>query len=132
MSEKENKEKYEQAGKRAILVLTRCKRLFKGDGLYIPASVSGGDKDSPVMVGWSPGEGFCVDMGDDKMVLASNPLDAQRLSAVLSAMPALYDEAKRLRDEHTEILVEGANAAEEFLDGITSKRLPPKEPPKWT
>ncbi|QDP54547.1 MAG: hypothetical protein Unbinned2514contig1000_39 [Prokaryotic dsDNA virus sp.] len=130
MSEKELKDKYESAGKRALMILIRCKNLFKGDGLYIPALVA--DDDGPGAVGWSPTSGFWCDSGDGERVATNSPLDGPRLSATLSAIPKLYDEARRLRDLHRGLLEKGADDAESFLSDITKKRTPEKEPPKWT
>jgi len=132
MEQKKNRERYEAAGKRALMLLTRCRRLFKGDGLYIPAKVVDESVEGTKMVvGWFPGQGFCCDIGDGDLVVANNPLDAPRLAAVLSAMPKLYSEAKRLRNLHSELLENGSSEAETFLEEATSQRLPPKEPPKW-
>ena len=131
MAERESKEGYESAGKRALLVLTRCKRLFLGDGMYIPARVMKSEADIPVIVGWAQDKGFCADMGEGEMILTNNPLDAPRLSAVLSAMNELYAEAKRLRDEYASILQHGADEAEAFLKEVTKDRKPDEDPPSW-
>lgn len=131
MTEREKRERYEEAGKRSLLVLARCKRLFKGDGLYVAAKVVLSNADSPISVGWDPSEGFWVEMGDGDMVIINNPLDAPRLAASLSAMGDLYAEAKRLRDSHAALLNEGSDAAERFLAEATATRKPPKEPPAW-
>ena len=122
-----DRDRYEEAGKRSLLVLARCKRLFKGDGLYVPAIVRNDD----VIVGWYPTKGFCVDLGDGELVLANNPLDAPRISAVLAAVKTLYDEACRLRDDHADLLDESSQAAENFLADVTKDREPEEEPPEW-
>lgn len=113
------------------MTLTRCRRIFKGDGLYIPSQVRLKDKPS-VIVGWVPTKGFCADLGEGELVLANNPLDAPRIATILSSMSDLYDEASRLRDEYADLLDEGSQLAETFLQQITADRTPEEEPPDWS
>ena len=99
--------------------------------MSIPATVRPSGDESPVVVGWMPSQGFCVDLGDGDLVVANNPLDAPRISAALSAMSDLYKRAAQLRDDHAELLEESSDEAESFLSEITKTRKPKEEPPEW-